>query len=256
MESTGLAIGALGLASLFNNVVDCFEYVQIGRSFGKSFQTSLLKLDIARLRLSRWGQAVGLVHLDDIQSLDGTKLSPQDIPGANKILGQIEELFADTEGISKRFMQHAPVDQSLALYDSTTDLEETAASLHKKMRDLAIRRQSKAGLRQKAKWALYEEKHLTRLIEDITTLVDSLVTMFPAAEAAQKILCDVEVSEMNVENSLPLLKGAAADQDKLLSDAISKAIGSPSSQSYNVSFAGNNWGFQLGYNAGIISGLR
>jgi hypothetical protein len=35
MEVGGLTVGVLALAGLFNNAVDCFEYVQLGRNFGK-----------------------------------------------------------------------------------------------------------------------------------------------------------------------------------------------------------------------------
>ena len=70
MEAASFAVGLIALAGLFNNAVDCFEYVQLGRRFGADFQTSLLKLDNARLRLSRWGQAVGLSgDLGNVQSL-------------------------------------------------------------------------------------------------------------------------------------------------------------------------------------------
>lgn len=90
MEPTGLAVGIIALAGLFNNAVDCFEYVQLGRSFGTNFQTSLFKLDNARLRLSRWGQAVGLSgDIASVQSLQSAKLSQEDIPKAEKLLGQI-----------------------------------------------------------------------------------------------------------------------------------------------------------------------
>ena len=67
MEPAGLAIRVLAIASLFNNAVDYFEYVQIGRNFGQGYQIGLLELDGVRLRLSRWGQSVGLSHdLKDI----------------------------------------------------------------------------------------------------------------------------------------------------------------------------------------------
>ena len=73
MEPAGLTVGVLALAGLFNNTVDCFEYVQIGRCFGQSYQTSLLKLDNAKLRLSRWGQSIGLSgELGGVQSLPQT----------------------------------------------------------------------------------------------------------------------------------------------------------------------------------------
>jgi hypothetical protein len=53
MEPVGLTVGVIALAGLFNNAVDSFEYIQLRRNFGEDFQTSLLKLDNARLRLSR-----------------------------------------------------------------------------------------------------------------------------------------------------------------------------------------------------------
>ncbi|KAF4447805.1 hypothetical protein F53441_8709 [Fusarium austroafricanum] len=42
----------------FNNAVDCFEYIQLRHSFGTDYQTCQLNLDITRLRLSCWGEAV------------------------------------------------------------------------------------------------------------------------------------------------------------------------------------------------------
>lgn len=53
MEPASLAIGIASLAGIFNDAVQCFEYVQLDRNFGTNFQTSLLKMDYARLRLLR-----------------------------------------------------------------------------------------------------------------------------------------------------------------------------------------------------------
>ena len=64
MGPAELTVGVVGLVGLFKDDVDCFEYIQLGRNFGRDFQTSFLKFGIARLRLSRWGQALGLS--DDI----------------------------------------------------------------------------------------------------------------------------------------------------------------------------------------------
>lgn len=259
MEAAGLAVGAVALAGLFNNTVDCFEYIQVGRSFGKNFQTSVLKLDVARLRLSRWGESIGLSSdLDQIQSLDNTKLAAEEVRQSQDLLGQIQDLFADAEGVSKKFESRTPPGKDLILHNLATDLDPVPTSLHQKMRELSIKRQSHAKLRRKAKWALYEEKHFKRLIEDVTDLVNSLVTLFPAAEIIQQRLCEIEVSEIgNAEGSLPMLKEAAADQDHYLSAAISNAVKQSSGQSYNVVFSGaNNSGFQMGHNSGSIGDLR
>jgi hypothetical protein len=57
-EPFGILSGAVSIAAAFTACVDCFEYVKLGRRFGRDFQTSQLSLTCARLRLSRWGVAV------------------------------------------------------------------------------------------------------------------------------------------------------------------------------------------------------
>ena len=60
MEAVGLGIGIAGLAGAFTACIDCFEYIQLGRQFGQDYGKCLLKLDTAKLRMSRWGVAMGL----------------------------------------------------------------------------------------------------------------------------------------------------------------------------------------------------
>ena len=132
MEPTGLAVGVLAIAGLFNNAIDCFEYVQIGRNFGQGYQTGLLKLDGARLRLSRWGQAVGLsCELKDTQSLSQALESARDVDQAEQILGQILELLAGAESISAKFKKRGEQsEEELFVHDAQKDLEPAALILH------------------------------------------------------------------------------------------------------------------------------
>jgi hypothetical protein len=258
MEGTaGLVVGVAALASLFNSTVECFEFIQLGRAFGKDFQTSQLKLDNARLRLSRWGKSLGLDdEIRDTTSLQGRFGSESAIKHAEALLGQIVELFAEAEGVSNRYKSRKePRDDSLVVYDPQTDLNAAAAKLHLKMRQLAIERQNRTGIRQKAKWALYQEKQFRRLIEDITELVDSLVELFPAAQQSQRELCDLEVSAIGEGEGISILRDIAAAQDKLLEEAIKTTMKS-TDPSYHIVFSGNgNTGLQLGYNSGTMSGF-
>ena len=194
-EAAGLAVGVVALAGLFNTTVECFEFVQLGRTFGKDFQTSQLKLDSARLRLSRWGKSLGLDEdVQSVASLQGRFGSEANVKHAEALLGQIVELFADSEGVSKNYKSRAsPQDDNLAVYNPQSDLEPAMAKLHNQMRQLAIDRQVRSGVRQKAKWALYQEKHFRRLIEDITELVDSLVGLFPAVQQQQRERANTEL---------------------------------------------------------------
>lgn len=256
-ETAGLAVGVVALAGLFNNAVDCFELVQLDGSFGKDFQTSQLKLDSARLRLSRWGESLSLN--DDVQ--DATSLqrhfdSQAKVKHAEDLLGQILELFAEAEGVSIKYKNRAqPGNGSLTTYTPQMDLDPVIATLHNKMRQLALERQNKSCLRQKAKWALYQEKHFRRLIEDITELIDDLVELFPAAQQTQRELCDREVEAIGKDEreSIAVLKDIATVQDKMLEQAISKAA-IPWNQSHHIIFSGShNTGSQVGHNSGTVS---
>ena len=60
MEPIGLGVSIAGLAGIFTACVDCFEYVQLGRQFGKDYGKCLLRPDAAKLRISHWGLTVGL----------------------------------------------------------------------------------------------------------------------------------------------------------------------------------------------------
>lgn len=253
-ETAGLAVGVVALAGLYNNAVDCFEFIQLGRTFGTNFQTSQLKLDNARLRLSRWGKSLSLDEdVRDTVSLRARFGSQGTIRHAEALLGQIVGLFTEAEGISDRY-KSVPANDSL-LYDSQTDLDPAFKKLHEKMRQLAIERQNHSGLLQKAKWALYQEKHLRRLIEDITELLDSLVELFPGAQQSQRELCDMEASAIGKGEGITMLKEIAAAQDKMLEQAFTKA-GDCSDRSYRISFTGSgNSGLQIGHNSGPMSGF-
>ena len=99
-EAAGLAVGVVALAGLFNNTVECFHYVQLGRAFEKDFKTAQLKLDACELRLSRWGAPLGL-H----RNLQATEITTEtfgteaDVAHAGDLLSQIVELFAEAEGL-------------------------------------------------------------------------------------------------------------------------------------------------------------
>jgi hypothetical protein len=225
MEPAGLAVGVIALAGLFNNAVDCFKYVQLGRSFGTNFQTSLLKLDNARLRISRWGAAVGLSgDLEDARSLQGATVNKEDVLIAERTLGQILKLFADAEGISAKYKRFArPDDLTLSALKVHADMDAVGQSLHKKMRKLCIKRQNRSTLYQKAKWALYKEEHFKKLIENIKDLVNALSKLFPDVRQEQLKLCEIKVSEIGKEN-LSAIIDIVQSQDKDLEAAISAAI--------------------------------
>lgn len=121
------------------------------------------------------------------------------------------------------------------------------------MRQLALTRQNRSGIRQKAKWALHQEDQLRRLIEDITDLVNDLETLFPATQQTQRELANTEVLTIGDTEGIATLKEIAAEQDKMLEQAIIKASDNAGNTTYSIVVSGNvNGEIQVGYSSGTI----
>jgi len=265
MEIAGLGLGVAGLASIFNDAIDCFEYVQLGRNFGLDYQTSLLQLDLARLKLSRWGESVGLTN-DLTPPSQEEQAAPRDeqarqiskeVCEAKMILGQILTLFEKSELVSKKFQgsrRNRPNETDLAVHQ-LSELPVTAADLHRFMREQALNRQRRATLKQKIRWALYDGKAYNNLIEEINKLVNDLVGLFSDTRQTQVKLCAKEVDCIDNSESLALLKTVCAKQDASLEEAVTKALQDRNAQYMNISFGGNSSGLQLVHNSGTMSGF-
>jgi len=204
-EIAGLVIGGVSLAGMFSACADCFECVQLGRNFGTDSQTCLMKLDLARLKLSR----IGFAALDPSV---GLRVSESEGQKVKAIFGHILELFALAEGISKRYQDKNQGQYSVAVFDED-DLEASLRQMHHKMRDLALRRQKRSSWGQKTKWEVYEVHRVQSLLDDIVHLVDQLVALFPPTQSRQIELCAEEVKELRNEPQFALLVESAEDVD-------------------------------------------
>jgi hypothetical protein len=111
-EPFGIAAGAVGIAAAFTACVDCFNYIQIGRHFGRDFQTEMLTLDCTRLQLTRWGQAVKIYDDPKLGRPDAT---PEELQTAKEALHQILILFADSQKISNKYKLGAKAGEDLSV---------------------------------------------------------------------------------------------------------------------------------------------
>lgn len=218
MEPVSFTIGVAGLAGLFSTCMECFDYIQLGRAFGKDYGKCLLRLDAAKLRFSRWGEATGVASTSQV--VDRLALPKEDFRLAESLLQQIHDLFEDTEKMSIRYQKHAALDSSisdaLAVCDEEIDLSLQDLQLHSQLRAITSRRQKSTGLVQKARWALYEKKKLDTMISDITEFVDRLVDLFPDVKESQTPLCKSELYTIGDAQDLVKLKAIAGTDDQVL----------------------------------------
>ncbi|KAI1103268.1 prion-inhibition and propagation-domain-containing protein [Jackrogersella minutella] len=217
-EVFGTVATALSVAALFNNCVDCFEYIQLGRDFGRDYERCQLKLDIAKTRMSRWGRAVRINEAPQFACPH-----PDDVPSrqARAILEEIEQLFRTVQKASKRYEIAATRDELLRFGEK--DMQPVARGLHNRLDEITSRRQKKTSLFRKAAWALYDGKNFDKLVREIAGFVDELENLYPT-ESDRRDLVEVEIEELNDEPTLTALQDAAAGTDVVLSDAVAKKL--------------------------------
>ncbi|RYP64180.1 hypothetical protein DL771_008871 [Monosporascus sp. 5C6A] len=170
-----------------------YEYIHLGRRLGADFEHCLVKLDNARLRLSRWAEAVGLGQVDeDTKSSRDTKITESDIPHAKRLL---EAILLDACYNAEK----ANNDRSLVMLSAETDLSSAGVFLLEKTCEIDKKRQSGLYTRQKAMWALHDGTHCKLGL-------------------LEKALVDKETLGLN--KSLQVLKDVIETQDKTLASAL------------------------------------
>ena len=260
MEPVGLTLGVAGLVGTFTACVDCFENVRIGRSFGEDYQTSIIKLDLVRLRFTRWGQSVGINEGDEslaVQRLKDAVAAPEkDFTLVKMTLGQILRLFKTVEENSSRLAMKASKAPTVTTDDMTTE-NGTIRALHESMRNLAVQRQKRSSTLQKVSWALFRKREFAELVANLTNLVSELVELAPAMSQQQQ-LCKQEMTQISNDRDLVLLHDIlqqpvnddAVSLDEHLRDAVTEAIkerkGTMTTASWKRSRAGDGLKIQQG----------
>jgi hypothetical protein len=162
------------------------------------------------------------VNIYEDPKLGKPDATPAEVQTAQDTLYQILLLFANTEKISKNYRLNATAGGDLSIL-LTDDIDPAIMALNNKMRELAIRRQKGYSVLKTASWALYHRSEFKELIENITSLIDNVETLFPAPQS-QLALVKQEAREIQDKQALGLVENAARDVDGLLQAAAKEAL--------------------------------
>ena len=271
-EVFGIVAGAASLAGLFTPCVECFEYIHLGRHFGKDYEACQIKLDVVALRLSRWGLTVGLgenPNLDSPPIQRQVVATEKELKTMKKVLNK---LLRDLEDAKKRSHDYdsdvddegGPVDAEGC--DPNTQLTGRFKRLHITMTGIVTARKQKgADFWHKTKWALHENKVFDRLIDDITSYMNTLESVFKDRQEgmAQKTLEEVlvstskaEVSGLSDSEDLKLLATVAGMSDKMLVEAVKSTLASKGDTWKNFDISGEDASFRAHIGSNIKAGEK
>jgi hypothetical protein len=218
-EVFGAVTGAIGVTALFNNCIDCFDYIQIARHFGQDFSRYQLRLDVAKCRLARWGATV---NINNDSRLINDVFADQTAELAQDILKEIVARFETARKISRRY--ETRLGEKSREVCTERDLNSVSQTLHNRFRALTTERQNRIGLLKKTAWALYDKEHMGRMIADIITSIKDLEEVLPAKPGAISQLVEIEVEEIHDEQELELIQEAAEGLDPALEDVTRRKL--------------------------------
>jgi hypothetical protein len=96
----------INLASTFDSVIKTFECIHFAETFGLDYADCMLKLANVNLRLSRWGEAVGLSNVDEsTRRINGMKVAEEDIPQSNQLVGRDTGSVGNGQGQRSRIQR-------------------------------------------------------------------------------------------------------------------------------------------------------
>ena len=176
MEVAGLVVGTVALASLFSTCVECWDYFDSVRSYGREYELLATKLEVERTRFMIWGDLIGLLNSDD----NGRALAPDSeiiVATIERTLNCILAILQDSEALESRYgleqakttEVHKPNSPTLGKYQ----IAKFRVS-YKQFRARVKGSHAQTSLLSKTRWAIHDRSKFGILIEDLKQLIDGL----------------------------------------------------------------------------------
>ena len=262
--------------TIFGAVLDCFERIQLARSFGEDLSVCALKLSILQTRLRRWG------HISGIASTQPGEASRQrrivaaassvedDDDGASPLEANVVGLLEEIQDLLDKAQEDsAKMRKRERMATASTDgggggggdeMMEVEKDLPDRMKRLRIRvldsvkRSSVAAtnVARGAKWAFYKKEHFEAFVGQIAGLMDELEKLSPAQDREKLLQVAKEGCRDISSTNLGELKEIARDCDPTMAVAAEEAVAAKS-YSYSSTITTNTYGINVHTNAGTIS---
>ena len=187
MDVAGLTVGVV---ALWETCVRLFEVVSTAREFGIDFEILVIKLEVERVRLICWGDAVGLAAVG-LATIPGSSTQsvllerPEVRDAVVNLLGCIRRVFEDSERLQQVYglrpytvpdMIFTPaaaaaqgLPGSMPPSQSQMMLGGVFRRAYERLRTRANQRQRDTPLTRKSKWAVHDRAKFTALVHHQNT---------------------------------------------------------------------------------------
>ncbi|KAG8810143.1 hypothetical protein FRC17_003072, partial [Serendipita sp. 399] len=249
-EVAGLVIGAVSMVTLWNTCVQAFDVVASGKTYGYDYEVARVKLEVERIRLLAWGEAVGLASVQretpDPSTIIDARLNREAMRDTVlRLLGCIQHVFNDTNALQRKYGLKQEVSSSspATIEGITTSLQQSLVvgissdtqqqhlilgSIFKRaytsLQKSAKEYQDNTPFRRKTKWAISDKAKFLRLIAEIKGFNDSLVHLFPDVMSKTNNTLREDIDNSDEIRSLQLLQQASAEDHEEISETASERL--------------------------------
>ncbi|KAL4767296.1 hypothetical protein BDW60DRAFT_220626 [Aspergillus nidulans var. acristatus] len=225
MTGAEIISAASGIAGLFTTTITWFDYIYVARKAAPRLQSLIVKLGSAQLRLTRWGQAVGLTgsDIEDEESLKSSGSFPLDEEQENQAIRTFRILSEDDPEVKaneiKPFGQDGFKWSTMHRY------------LHETMQKIVHERRNKMSVPRLFKFAIYDEKHLEKLVKDINDHIDALYQIYAPSASDEE-----EAGKQEMDKLLKVMRElrSASERDPVMNTAVKNIL--DQSQNENMTF--------------------
>jgi len=177
---------AFGLAGLYTTSLEVLDRISTAKSYGEDYDLFVTKVEIDRLRLFRWGQAVGL-------ALGGIPHENLQDPAVQRAVCELFRraicFFEDSEVVKKRhavetlsrgFISFVPERiGSLRMLGADRETSLVVATAVDHPRERAGRLQKGTSTLRKVKWAFSGKAKSEKLMQELAWFIDRLHALVP-----------------------------------------------------------------------------
>lgn len=93
MEPAGLAVGLVGLATIFTSVLELINKVHIYKTFDADSKALIAQFEADRVRFERWGREIGLLENGQLSDRHSTILDPKRAAAVKNLLDILHRML-------------------------------------------------------------------------------------------------------------------------------------------------------------------
>lgn len=207
---------SIGIASLFSTCVECFDYFKAAQSLAEDLKILLVKLDIEKTRLLIWGNAVGILKVDENARAAGLR-DPVKVEVIEKCLHQVKELFLGTDKLQKTYgLKPATIDEGKRDPRADPLSRNSMNDFNTSYKRFWFPNKGFPGrpsLVSKTKWAIHDKAKFEDLRTNLKEFVDGLYHVLPISKETQDRTIQGDICSILDLDRLKLVKSACSESN-------------------------------------------